>query len=134
MGEEKTKTKFDEYGQLVGGYDLGKARAWALEHAKRNLRYRMPGADDLDLAWEVPSCRFVEDQDAYEVVVSVYPQEVPYRQKAEWVYHIDALGQLMPGTPVLRAPLELGNERRTSPQGFPFGDMGPGGGIRRGGC
>ncbi|MBI2916994.1 MAG: hypothetical protein HYY01_03285 [Chloroflexi bacterium] len=135
MGEEKTKTKLDEYGQLAGGYDLGQARAWALAHAKRSLRYRMPSAEDLELAWEVPSCRFVEEQDCYEVAVSVYPQEVAYRQKAEWVYHITALGELMPGTPVLRTPLGLREPERGAPGGLPLGAwMGPGGWMRRGGC
>lgn len=121
MGEEEgKKVKLDEYGQLAIGYDLAKARAWALDDARQNLPARYPWLHGLELTWEITSARFLEDQDAYEVVVTVYPQEVPYRQKAEWVYHIGVRGDLMPGTPWLRASLELRPQERPEPGDFPL--------------
>lgn len=103
MGQEEGhKVKLDEYGQLAIGYDLAKARAWVLDHAQKNLPARYPWLHGLELAWEVTSARFMEEQDAYEVV-ACYPEGAEVQAKGEWLYHVDVKGQLMPGTPVLKA-------------------------------
>ncbi|MBI2916995.1 MAG: RDD family protein [Chloroflexi bacterium] len=101
----KKSDKFDEYGQLAIGYDMAKARAWVLDHAQKNLPAKHDWLHGLTLAWEITSARFMEDQDAYEVIVSCYPEGAEVQAKGEWLYHVDVSGQLMPGTPVLRTAL-----------------------------
>ncbi|GEM_PF-6668651 len=101
------KDPFDEYGGLTGGYDLVQAREWALKHAEDNLPQRHSFLRDLPpqttLIWEVPTSRFVEDEDCYEVVVACYPDGPEVQAKAEWTYHVDVKGKPAPGTPVLKA-------------------------------
>ncbi len=105
VGEDKGKPKrdkFDEYGQLAIGYDMAKARAWVLDHAQKNLPAKYDWLQGLQLTWEITTAEFKEGQDAYEVIVSCYPEGAEVQAKGEWLYHVDVRGQLMPGTPVLR--------------------------------
>ncbi len=97
------KDRFDEYGQLAGGYDVAIAREKALEHAQTQLPEQYGWLKGLELYWEIESARFDEDEDCYKVILSCYPKDKEVQEQARFEYHIDATGKLYPGTPLVRA-------------------------------
>lgn len=102
MGSKEDKfDKFDEMGQLPGGYDVSLARQKALEHARKDLSDTTNWLRGLSLLWEIKTAHFDEDDDCYKVVVLCYPEDADVLEKAQWEYHIDAQGNLYPGTPML---------------------------------
>lgn len=102
MGEKEDKfDKYDEMGQLLGGYDVNLARKTALEHARENLPKEDSWLGNSPLAWEISDARFDEDADCYKVIVLCYPKGSEVETKAQWEYHIDATGNLYAGTPML---------------------------------
>lgn len=103
---EPKKDKFDEFGQIVGGYDLGLARGFALEHAKKTIGESVgDGEDRRSLIWNIERSGWDEDAECWEVVLSVQPERAQVEQKGIWVYHVRPVGGLLPGTPLLRQSL-----------------------------
>lgn len=100
-GKEDKFDKFDEMGQLPGGYDVSLARQKALEHARERLSKEKDWLQGVQLEWEIADARFDEDADCYKVKVLCYPEDAEVSEKAQWEYHIDAQGNLYPGTPML---------------------------------
>ena len=101
-GKEDKFDKFDEMGQLPGGYDVALARQKALDHAKEHLAYDVSWLQGFSLTWEIEDARFDEDADCYKLVLLCYPEDADVESKARWEYHIDATGKLYPGTPILQ--------------------------------
>ena len=100
-GKEDKFDKFDEMGQLPGGYDEDIARQKALEHAMGHLSEDEDWLQGVPLAWEVESAKFEEDENCYKVILLCYPKGIEPESKTKWEYHIDATGKLKPGTPIL---------------------------------
>ena len=102
MGEKEDKfDKYDEMGQLSGGYDEDIARQKVLEHATEHLSEGEKWLQGVPLAWEVESAKFDEDENCYKVILLCYPKGIEPESKAKWEYHIDTTGKLKPGTPIL---------------------------------
>ncbi len=99
------KDRFDEYGQ-ADGYDVNLARQKSLEHAQNELATKVDWLKGLRLTWEVEDAHYDEDAECYKVVLLGYPAEGKIKSKSRWEYHIDAEGNLLIGTPMLR---ERGN-------------------------
>ena len=95
--------QFDEYGQLAGGFEAGLAREKALEHAQNVLENETSFLAGLPLIWEIVSARFDEEEDCYKVMLFCHPKDVHVDAKAKFEYHIDAMGNLYPGTPILHS-------------------------------
>ena len=102
-GKEDKFDKYDEMGQLAGGYDVNLAREAALRHAREQLLQEEEWIAEPNLTWEVESAKFDEDEDCYKVVLLCYPKGIEVESKAQLEYHIDATGNLYAGTPILRS-------------------------------
>lgn len=102
-GKEDKFDKYDEMGQLPGGYDVNLARETALQHAREALPKQEVWLVGLSLVWEVETAHFDEDDDCYKVLILCYPKGAEVESKAQWEYHIDATGKLYSGTPILRS-------------------------------
>ncbi len=97
---------FTDTGELKGGYDMGMARAYALEHAKKTQgEYVGKGRGRRLLMWQVESSRFDEDAECWEVVLSCQPEDVQVERPGRWVYHVRPQGGLLPGTPIQQQSL-----------------------------
>ncbi|MBI2919077.1 MAG: hypothetical protein HYY01_13965 [Chloroflexi bacterium] len=110
-GPEKPKPDkrdlFEPTGELKGGYDMGMARAYALDHAKKTIGESVGKAKERrPLIWDIQESRFDEDAECFEIVLATHPEGVYTQQKGVWVYHVRSMGGLMPGTPLLRQSLE----------------------------
>ena len=116
-GQEENKSdKFDEMGQLPGGYDVDIARERALNHAKGELPQRKAWLQGLSLEWEILSAKFDEEEDCYKVILECYPDELEIEEKSRWEYHIDATGKLYAGTPRLVSKGKWMVGKPTAPQ------------------
>lgn len=100
-GKEDKFGKYDEMGQLSGGYDVFLARETAFKHARSQLSKEKSWLQGLSLEWEIRSAKFDEDEDCYKVVLECYPDDANVETKSQWEYHINATGNLYPGTPRL---------------------------------
>ena len=100
-GKEDKFDRFDDKAELIG-YDVALAREKAIEHAREFLSSTTAWLKGLSLVWEIESAKFEEDEDCYKVIVNCYPEDADVETKARWEYHIDAIGKLYPGTPILR--------------------------------
>lgn len=100
-GKEDKFDKYDEMGQLVGGYDVNLAREKALQHAKDKLSKNKVWLQGLALIWEILSAKFDEEEDCYKVTLECYPEISEIDEKSRWEYHIDVAGKLYAGTPRL---------------------------------
>ena len=70
-GEEK-QDKFDEYGQVVGGYiSLDQAQVLAIRHARANTDFYGPAYSSRELVWEIAGAE--EGEDYYQVRLSYRP-------------------------------------------------------------
>ncbi len=97
---------FTDTGELKGGYDMGMARAYALEHAKKTQgEYVGKGRGRRLLMWQVESSRFDEDAECWEGVLSCQPEDVQVERPGRWVYHVRPQGGLLPGTPIQQQSL-----------------------------
>ena len=100
-GKEDKFDKYDEMGQLPGGYDVALAREAALKHAREQLSKEKNWLREAQLEWEISDARFDEEADCYRVILECYPDDADVETKSQWEYHIDATGKLYPGTPML---------------------------------
>ncbi len=106
MTPEEKKDLFDATGQLKGGYDMGMAQAFAIEHAKKiQGEYVRERKQRIPLIWNIDSSRYDEDAECFKVVLSCHPEGIEAQQKGMWEYHVRSTGGLMPGTPLLRQSL-----------------------------
>ncbi|GEM_PF-4381906 len=104
---ESKEDLFKPTGELKGGYDMGMARAYALEHAKKTIGEHVgKGKERRPLIWNVEESRYDEDAECFEIVLSCQPEGIQPQQKGIWAYHVRSMGGLMPGTPLLRQSLE----------------------------
>ncbi|MBI2918695.1 MAG: hypothetical protein HYY01_12000 [Chloroflexi bacterium] len=103
---DKKEDLFTPTGELKGGYDMGMARAYALEHAKKTQgEYVGKGRGRRLLVWQIDSSRFDEDAECWEVVLSCQPEEAQVERPGRWVYHVRPQGGLLPGTPMQQQSL-----------------------------
>ncbi|MBI2916999.1 MAG: hypothetical protein HYY01_03310, partial [Chloroflexi bacterium] len=87
MKPEEKKDLFDATGELKGGYDMGMAQAYALEHAKKTQgEYAGQGKQRVPLIWNIESSRYDEDAECFKVVLSCHPEGVPAEQNGLWEY------------------------------------------------
>lgn len=79
MGGERREDKKDPFeptGELKGGYDMGMARAYALDHAKKHVgEYVGKGKERRPLIWDVEQSRYDEDAECFEVASPASPKK-----------------------------------------------------------
>ncbi|MBI2918191.1 MAG: hypothetical protein HYY01_09365 [Chloroflexi bacterium] len=103
---EEKRDLFDSTGELKGGYDIAKARANALAHAKKTVgEYVRHGRERHVLLWKVEKATWDEDADCFCITLSAQPDWAEVQQKGIWEYHADVAGNLLPGTPIVQQVL-----------------------------